>query len=301
MQARVLVLLLACALMVAIGQPIVRDHDAVTASAGSAEGAHSASPAAAEAGADGRAEGDTDAGPEVDGGLASDDDAASTRPASPASRADDDAPQPAVFPAVDCAKKRCVALSFDDGPGLPTPRLLDTLKHHKVPATFFLVGQMVKWRPKTAARITREGHEVGVHGWNHADLRRLKPKDLTWQLHRTRQLIEDATGVRPTLARPPYGATNKQVLRAERQAGLAEVLWNLDTSDWKIRNAGHVRRSVLDHVKRNTVVLMHDIRPTTVDAIAVMVRELKRRGFTLVTVTQLFGSTKPGASYLDWH
>lgn len=293
MQARVLVLLLACALMVAIGQPVLRGNDAVTAASTHSGGPAQASPEVA---------GDTDSGdqPEVDGGLAADDDPdVSTRPDEETSRGDD-VPRPVELPAVDCKKKRCVALTFDDGPGLPTPRLLDTLKRQRVPATFFLVGQMVKYRPKVAARIAREGHELGVHGWNHADLRRLKPKDLTWQLNRTKQLIQNATGIRPTLARPPYGATNKQVLRAQRQAGLAEVLWNLDTSDWKIRNAGHVRRSVLSQVKRNTVVLMHDIRPTTVDAIAVMVRELKRRGFTLVTVTQLFGRTRPGVSYLDW-
>ncbi|MFS3127490.1 polysaccharide deacetylase family protein [Nocardioides sp. Bht2] len=281
MQARVLVLLLACALMVAIGQPILREEGAATtASRTQVEQAPSA-------------EGDTDSQPEVDGGLATDDDAHSKPPVSKK-------PQPAEFEPVDCTKKRCVALSFDDGPSLPTPRLLDILKNQKVPATFFLVGQMVKWHPKTTARISREGHEVGVHGWNHADLRRLKPKDLDWQLHRTKQLIQQATGIRPTLCRPPYGASNKQVLKAEKRAGLAEVLWNIDTQDWKIRNAKHVRNSVLNHVKRNTVVLMHDIRPTTVDAIPQMVRELKRRGFTLVTVTQLFGTTKPGVSYLDW-
>ncbi|WP_235734449.1 polysaccharide deacetylase family protein [Nocardioides alcanivorans] len=202
---------------------------------------------------------------------------------------------------VNCAKKKCIALTFDDGPGLDTQRLLKILERRKAKATFFLVGTMVRARPQAAKQIVRGGHEVGVHTMGHPDLTKLSDKWVTWQLRQTKQLITKTTGVRPTLSRPPYGATDARVLRIHGELGLSEVLWDVDTTDWKIRDAGHVSRTGIQQARRNSVVLMHDIRPTTVDAVDSMIRGLRQRGFTLVTVSELIGDPEPGHSYFDWH
>lgn len=197
----------------------------------------------------------------------------------------------------DCDIKRCVALTYDDGPGLPTPRLLDILARYRAPATFFLVGEMVKWRPSTARRTARAGHEVGVHTWDHTDLTTLSERQITSQLKRTLDIIRRVTGVRATLMRPPYGSTNRVVRRVARRLGLAEILWDVDTLDWRDRNATVVASRAIRNAHRNSIILMHDIRPTTVDAAARIIRGLRHRGFTLVTVTELLGRTTPGVSY----
>lgn len=300
MHARVLVLLLGLALAALLATPAV-DHGASRA-AGVARTATDA---------------DDLAGDSADAGVGTDAETPPNQPQTPSPAAGDP-----VVPgsdtvdgstgtgdsrrgdrrrkAPDCAKVRCMALTFDDGPGLPTPRLLRVLRRHRVLATFFLVGEMVDARPDVAKQIARAGHEIGVHSWNHANLTTLGPKWLTWQLRATKRKIRQVTGIRATLSRPPYGATNAAVLRAHRDAGLAEVLWNIDTSDWKIRNAPYIRSVAVQRAQRNGVVLMHDIRPTTVDAVDAMIRALKRRGYRLVTTSELIGDPQAGSSYFDW-
>lgn len=201
---------------------------------------------------------------------------------------------------IDCRKVKCVALTFDDGPGLDTGRLLKILAQKKAKATFFLVGSMVQARPDVARRIARRGHEVGVHTMGHPDLTRLSDKWARWQLRRGKAVIKQATGATPTVSRPPYGATNRRILRFQGELGLSEILWDVDTSDWKIRNARHVSDTAVRQARRNSVILTHDIRPTTVNAVPSMVRGLRKRGFTLVTVSELIGNPKPGRTYFDW-
>lgn len=202
-----------------------------------------------------------------------------------------------VQPRVDCERERCVALTYDDGPGLPTPRLLDILQRKHARATFFLVGEMIQLRPATARRIARGHHEIGVHGWDHTNLTTLSTERTRRQLVRTIRIIRHVTGVRPTISRPPYGATNRRVRMVEPQLGLAEILWDVDTADWLHRDPDSVIRRALRGVRRNSIILMHDIRPTTVDAAPRLIRALRHRGFKLVTVTELLGETIPGRSY----
>lgn len=202
-----------------------------------------------------------------------------------------------AHPRVDCDRFKCVALTYDDGPGLPTPRLLDILDRRHARATFFLVGQMIQLRPATARRIARGHHEIGVHGWDHTNLTTLSTDRIRSQLVRTVRVIRGVTGVSPTLSRPPYGASNRRVRMVERQLGLAEILWDVDTADWLYRDPDSVLRRALRGVRRNSIILMHDIRPTTVDAAPRLIRALRHRGFRLVTVTELLVETIPGRSY----
>ena len=202
-----------------------------------------------------------------------------------------------VHPRVDCDRVRCVALTYDDGPGLPTPRLLDILTRKHARATFFLVGQMVQLRPATARKIARGPHAIGVHTWDHSDLTTLSTERIRNQLLRTMRIIHRVTGVSPTLTRPPYGATNRRVRVVERELGMAEILWDVDTADWLYRDPASVIARALRGVRRNSIILMHDIRPTTVDAAGPLIRALRSRGFRLVTLPELLGPTIPGHTY----
>ena len=185
----------------------------------------------------------------------------------------------------DCKKVKCIALTFDDGPAAPeTATLLTYLAQNHARATFFATGQNVAAHPGLARAEARAGHEIGNHSWNHPDLTKLTQEQVAYQLNRTSAAIKAATGKAPTLFRPPYGAVNSTVRGATT---LSPVLWTLDTEDWKYPDARRVARAVVSKVKRNDVVLMHDIHPTSVAAVPDILRTLTVRGYHFVTVSHL--------------
>ncbi|MBP2703260.1 polysaccharide deacetylase family protein [Microbispora sp. RL4-1S] len=200
---------------------------------------------------------------------------------------------------IDCTHARCVALTFDDGPGENTGRLLDILAAHHARATFFLLGQMVtKETQGFVRRMVAEGHEVGNHSWDHASLTGLSGEALARELERTQAVVRQVAGVRMRLMRPPYGATDHKVEEATRREGLSQIMWALDTLDWRDRNAGIVAGRC-GAAKPGDIVLMHDIHPTTVEAVPRLLDELDRKGYTYVTVSELLGSPVPGKQYFN--
>ncbi|MFF0015944.1 polysaccharide deacetylase family protein [Streptomyces sp. NPDC005374] len=185
----------------------------------------------------------------------------------------------------DCEQVKCVALTFDDGPSAAyTGTLLTYLAQYDARATFFTVGQNVVAHPELVRAEARAGSEVGNHSWSHPDLTKLTAEEVAYQLNRTSAAIKAATGQAPTLFRPPYGAVDSTVRHATR---LSPVLWTLDTEDWKYPDASKVAQSVISKVKRNDVVLMHDIHPTSVAAVPQILRTLSAQGYHFVTVSHL--------------
>ncbi|GAB3047630.1 hypothetical protein GCM10027053_01890 [Intrasporangium mesophilum] len=180
-----------------------------------------------------------------------------------------------------------VALTFDDGPGRHTARLLDVLAAREVRVTFFLVGREVAARPDLARAQVAAGHVIGNHSFTHPDLTALGPGELADEIDRTSDAIAAATGSRPTLARPPFGATNPTVAGLLADRGLAQVLWDLDTEDWKGQDARTTTRTALEGARDGAVVLMHDTQETTVDAVPGIIDGLRERGFAFVTVPDL--------------
>ncbi|MEV6038380.1 polysaccharide deacetylase family protein [Nonomuraea sp. NPDC052116] len=198
--------------------------------------------------------------------------------------------RPRPRPRVDCRRVKCVALTFDDGPGPYTDTLLAYLAAYHAQATFFVVGSNVVTYPRVLRRTVAAGHEIGNHTWSHPDLTRLSPARVRSQLGRTDQAIRAITGIVPGLVRPPYGAINATV---RRQTGRPMVLWSVDTLDWRYRSSATVARRALRSVRPGSVILFHDIHPTTVRAIPRVLRKLARRGYRFVTVSQLFGGHPP--------
>jgi peptidoglycan/xylan/chitin deacetylase (PgdA/CDA1 family) len=203
---------------------------------------------------------------------------------------------PPVGPTVDCHAVKCIALTFDDGPGPYTARLLADLKQFNAHATFFVIGQHVVASPRLVRAEFAGGHEVGNHSWSHPELTRLTVAQVDRQLQLTDNAIHRATGQTPTLVRPPYGAVNAAV---KRQIARPVILWNRDTLDWKVRNAQHVTDAVLGSARPGDIVLMHDIHPTTVDAVPGILQALTEQGYHFVTVSQLLQGVRlnPGQAY----
>lgn len=199
---------------------------------------------------------------------------------------------------VDCAVAKCAALTFDDGPVSGTNDLLDVLAARGAPATFFVVGSNVENHPEIMRRMVAEGHAVGNHTKDHPQLTRLDAGAIRRELTETDDAIEVATGQRPTILRPPYGAYNETVSRVAGELGMSLVLWNVDPEDWKDRDSAVVARRVLAQTRNGSIVLSHDIHPSTREAYAAIVDGLLAEGFTLVTVPQLFGGQlQPGRVY----
>ncbi|MFJ7065829.1 polysaccharide deacetylase family protein [Streptomyces sp. NPDC101115] len=202
--------------------------------------------------------------------------------------------------AVDCAKAKCIALTFDAGPGKDTPHLLDILKEKQVPATFFLLGKKhVDRYPQVVKRIADEGHEVANHTWTHRILTDLDAAEVRDELSRTQDAIAGITGRKPTLMRPPQGRTDDTVSDVSRELGLAQVLWSITAKDYSTEDTALIRQRVLDQAHGDGIILLHDIYDGTVPAVPGIIDELKRRGYTFVTVPQLLapGKAEPGSVY----
>lgn len=201
---------------------------------------------------------------------------------------------------VDCAEEKCLALTFDDGPVDGTGDLLDVLEERGVHATFFVVGTNARAHPDILQRMVEEGHVIGNHTLDHPQLTRLDAAGVEREIVQTNQIVADATGVTPTLLRPPYGATGPTVADVATSLGMAQVNWDVDPLDWQDRVSETVRERVLGAAHRGAIVLSHDIHETTRDAYAAIVDQLLADGYTLVTVPELLGgSPTPGQLYFN--
>ncbi|MEI8292771.1 MAG: polysaccharide deacetylase family protein [bacterium] len=190
-----------------------------------------------------------------------------------------------------------VAMTFDDGPHPKlTLKLLDILKERGIKATFFVIGKNVAEFPEVAKRIVDEGHEIANHSWTHPQLTKLSPSGFATEISQTNDAIEKATGVRPTLMRPPYGAINANLTkRLNEEYGLTVVLWSVDPLDWKIRNAEHVSSQIIKNAAPGAIILSHDIHASTIDAMPAALDALQSKGYKFATVSELIAMDRPAA------
>lgn len=183
------------------------------------------------------------------------------------------------------AKKPMVALTFDDGPYAPvTEKILATLKKYDARATFFCVGNRVPRYSDVVKQAYNQGCQLASHTYEHKILTSVKKTQIAWQIKKTDSTFEKIIGCHTTALRPPGGAVNDKV---KKNVNVPMVCWNVDSEDWKSRNTKKIIarcRSIED----GDIVLMHDLYPTTAKAVAKLVPQLKKKGFQIVTVDELF-------------
>jgi peptidoglycan/xylan/chitin deacetylase (PgdA/CDA1 family) len=197
-----------------------------------------------------------------------------------------------------CSVVKCVALTFDDGPGPYTDRLLQILKDNDAKATFFLIGNKVAANPAGAKRIADAGMEIGSHTWEHPNMATIPPEDIAGQFSRANDAITAATGRTPTLYRPAGGLSSEAVRQTAARFGLAEILWDVIPFDWaNDSNTAATRYMLMTYIKPGSVVLFHDTYSSTVDLVYQFIPVLKANGYRLVTVSELLGPRAPGSSY----
>ena len=190
------------------------------------------------------------------------------------------------LPASAAEEPKYIALTFDDGPsGEFTRQLLEGLSDRGAKATFFLCGYRAEQYPELAERIFQEGHEIGIHGYSHRDMRPMSRREIAAEIRKTKEVLPAKCPVR--LLRPPGGCCSDAVDQVAGALGLAVAGWSLDPQDWATRDTAAVSRTVLDQVKDGDIILMHDMSASSVSAALSIVETLQSRGFTFVTVSEL--------------
>jgi peptidoglycan-N-acetylglucosamine deacetylase len=193
-------------------------------------------------------------------------------------------------------RKREIALTFDDGPGPYTPRVMSVLDRFHVKATFFEIGRNVKEYPKFTAELARAGMVIGDHTEEHPPMATLGPAEQAAQLDEAAEVIQAAGAPRPLLFRPPYGSFDATTLRLLRERDMVMVLWAVDTSDYALPGVKQIIYTALSGAQPGAVILFHDgggDRSQTVAALPRIIERLRQRGYRLVTIPELLRDDPP--------
>jgi len=197
---------------------------------------------------------------------------------------------------VGTACKREVALTFDDGPGPYTGRILGVLRRTHIPATFFVIGEWARRYPGLVRAEANDGFEVGDHTDTHPFMSLLSPDAQRAQIINAGDAIQKAGAPFPHLWRPPYGAFNAATLQILRSLGMLMVLWTVDTSDYARPGVSRIVYTAVSGARPGAIILMHDgggDRAETVAALPRMIAALRRHGYRLVTISQLLADNPP--------
>ncbi|MDM5339734.1 polysaccharide deacetylase family protein [Fictibacillus enclensis] len=184
-----------------------------------------------------------------------------------------------------------IALTFDDGPDNHyTPQILKILKDKGVKATFFVMGERAKKYPEQLKQISREGHAIGNHTWDHPNITKLTDQELEKTVESTSTEIEKTTGKKTHLFRPPYGEMNDHQLDL-LNSHYQSIMWTADTKDWDGKSAEDIISAVTENASPGVIVLQHSYHEQgkfeTVKALPKMIDQLRAKGYKFVTVPTL--------------
>jgi peptidoglycan/xylan/chitin deacetylase (PgdA/CDA1 family) len=221
------------------------------------------------------------------------------RSASGLARADQDIARVFAYTpyvAVGAGHRRDVALTFDDGPGPSTPKLLALLQHYHVPATFFVVGYAVRRYPGLLREEARRGYPIGNHTADHAAMARFAAPGQEREIVQLDAAARAAGVSLVHLFRPPYGSFNATTFPLLRGAKLLMVLWTVDSKDFARPGTQRIVYTVLSGARPGAIFLMHDgggDRSQTIAALPRIIKKLRKRHFHLVTVPRLLRDDPP--------
>ncbi len=189
-----------------------------------------------------------------------------------------------------------VALTFDDGPSAYTLQVLRILAKHHQHATFFVTGYAATAFPFQLRQIRASGNAFGDHTVTHRQLTREKPTKQRWEILSTAERVQGATGVRPTLFRPPYGASTRAINALSRALGLLPITWSTDSKDWTRPGVKKIVATVLRGASPGSIILLHDgggDRSQTLKALPLILKGLARKHLVSVTLPRLLNSQPP--------
>ena len=181
--------------------------------------------------------------------------------------------------------KKTVAITFDDGPSSKYNRqFLDALAKNKAHGTFFMVGTMMQSCQKCVKDTYQSGNEVASHTYNHINMTRKSIEDVNASIKKTDDLFYQITGDHIKYVRPPYGSYNKTNLE---NVDYPLILWNLDTEDWRYKDVDHIVNYVMENVSDGSIILMHELYETSLEALEIILPKLYAEGYQVVSVGEL--------------
>ena len=189
-----------------------------------------------------------------------------------------------------------IALTFDDGPGPYTPQILSVLERLHAPATFFEVGVEEQYFHDSTSKIVLRGYPIGDHTQNHENMGKLSPKQQQSQLLRETVAIGNEGAPFPRMFRPPYGLWDNGTLKLLKKYRMLMVLWTVDTDDYELPGVPAIVDAAVRGARPGAIILMHDAggnRTETVAALPKIIRQLRKRGYKLVTVPRLLLDNPP--------
>lgn len=206
--------------------------------------------------------------------------------------------------------KPIVALSFDDGPAYAqdgknsTEEILKVLEKYGARATFFMCGSRINNSNKKCLEKEIEiGCEIGNHTYDHSHYGKKVTAD---DIKKSSDAIKNACGQYPTIFRCPGGTMSSAIQQECKNEGMPIAYWSVDPQDWKYKNADTVYNFAINHVYDGSIILMHDIYPSTADAVKKLVPKLIEEGYQVVTVSEMLTvknggkAPTPGQQYVDY-
>lgn len=181
-----------------------------------------------------------------------------------------------------------IAISFDAAWGDDhTLAILDNLDKYNVKATFFLVEFWAKKYPKDVLEIQKRGHEIGNHSATHPDMTGLTSEKIAAELAATSDVVEEITGKRTTLFRPPFGAYDNHVIETCEAEGYKVIQWSVDSLDWKDITTQQIVERVTRNVKSGDIILFHNNAEHVEEYLPLVLKSLQDQGFQIVPIGEL--------------
>lgn len=182
-----------------------------------------------------------------------------------------------------------VAITFDCAWGASDiPTIMDILKKENVRATFFMVGQWAEKFPDSVKLIAKEGHDVANHGYSHLKMSTISKEKCFSEIDLCNKKLEEISGVKVKLFRPPYGDYNNTVVDTCNEMGCYPIQWNVDSLDWKKEMS---KQAILDRIlkktKPGTIILFHNDTQYTVELLPKIIKELKGQGLNFAPVSEM--------------
>ena len=183
-----------------------------------------------------------------------------------------------------------IAISFDAAWGNEdTSKLLEILKKNDVRATFFMTGGWIEKYPEDVKAIAAAGHDLGNHSENHKQMSQLSAEQCKEEILNPHEKVKQLTGKEMQLFRPPYGDYNDNLINVCREINYYPIQWDVDSLDWKDYDADTIIKKVTEykHLGNGSIILCHNGAKHTAEALDRMIKTLKKKGFTLVPISEL--------------
>lgn len=205
--------------------------------------------------------------------------------------------QPGSFFADGNKSKKAIALTFDDGPGEFTPKILEILDRYKIKATFFMNGDQVALRPQLAKEVLKRGHEIGEHTYSHINFYAFEKKSglektkakIREEIRKSKEMIQKTTGVSPILCRMPHGYHRSWLSEIAREFNYVLVNWTFG-EDWQNLSEESMISHYIQHIQPGAILLLHDggkNRQKTIAALPQIIERARQKNFSFLTVSEM--------------